>query len=57
MEQLVYQEIAEALSKEMTKPNPVEKYRTEYSTSFSVPNFIPHMDYIQRDMEVHVPIL
>jgi hypothetical protein len=57
MERFLYQELAEAISKEMTQTNPVEVYRTEYNGSFSVPNFVPSMDNIPTDTEVRLLIL
>jgi hypothetical protein len=55
MERFLYQEMAEAISKEMTKPNPIEEYRTEYGGCFGVPDFVPSMDNIQKDTELHIP--
>jgi hypothetical protein len=57
MERFLYQELAKAISKEITKTNPVEVNRTEYNGSFSVPNFVPSMDNIPTDTEVSLLII
>lgn len=46
--------MAEAIKQEMTKPNHVEGYSTEYGESFSVRDFVPSMDNVPNDSEVSV---
>jgi hypothetical protein len=52
LERSLYQELDEAMTSEMSKPNPVEGYKTEYGESIGVPNFVPSMDNIPKDSEV-----
>jgi hypothetical protein len=52
LERYLFQEMAEAMTHEMSKPNPVEEYKTEYGGSLGVPNFVPSMDNIPKDSEV-----
>ena len=52
MERFLVQEMAEATTQEMNKPNPTNAYNTEYDGSFRVRDFVPSMDNISQNSEV-----
>jgi hypothetical protein len=52
LERCLFQEMDEEMRSEMSKPIPVEQYKTEYGASIGFPNFAPSMDNIQKDSEV-----
>ncbi|XP_023706366.1 uncharacterized protein LOC111863852 [Cryptotermes secundus] len=53
LERCLYQEMDEAMTSEMSKPNPIEEYKTEYGEAIGVPNFVPSMDNIPNDSKLH----
>jgi hypothetical protein len=52
LERCLYEEMDEAMRSEMSKPNPIEEYKTEYGGTIGVSNFVPSMDNIPKDSEV-----
>jgi hypothetical protein len=52
LERCLYYKMDEAMEREVTQPNPVRGFRTEYGDAVGVPNFIPSMDNIHEDSEV-----
>lgn len=52
LERCLYQEMDEAMTREMSKPDSIEEYKTEYGGTIGVPNFVPSIDNIPKDSEV-----
>jgi hypothetical protein len=52
LERCLYRTMGEAMTREVSPPNPVQGYATEYGEALGVPSFMPSTDNIPEDSEV-----